>query len=89
LKPRWQGSIQRRRRRTSRQQAASQRGDNGGMVRLTKEAFDRTSLLKSVRRNHLTAQVANFRIGDKQAWRRSDDLVDALVYFVLIAFEHP
>jgi hypothetical protein len=32
------------------------------------------------------AQVAGFRIADKEAWRRADDLCDAFVYAVLVAF---
>jgi hypothetical protein len=59
---------------------------NGGKVKLTAPACDRISNLKGVLRNHLLAQVAGFRIADKEAWRRSDDLVDALVYAVLEAF---
>jgi hypothetical protein len=59
---------------------------NGGKVKLTAPACDRVSKLKGVLRNHLLAQVAGFRIADKEAWRRSDDLVDALVYAVLEAF---
>jgi hypothetical protein len=32
------------------------------------------------------AQVAGFCVADKEAWRRSDDLVDALVYATLKAY---
>jgi hypothetical protein len=65
---------------------ASDRFINGGMVKLTAPACDRISRLKGVARNHLLAQVAGFRVADKEAWRRSDDLVDALVYAVLQAY---
>jgi hypothetical protein len=65
---------------------AAERFINGGQVKLTKPACDRISKLKGVTRNHLLAQVAGFRIADKEAWRRSDDLVDALVYAVILAF---
>jgi hypothetical protein len=59
---------------------------NGGRVRLTWAACDRTSRLKGVLRNHLLAQTAAFRVADREAWKRADDLVDALVYGTLIAF---
>jgi hypothetical protein len=59
---------------------------NSGRVRLTAPACDRTSKLKGVTRNHLLAQVAGFRVADKDAWRRSDDLVDALCYAVIKAY---
>jgi hypothetical protein len=59
---------------------------NSGRVKLTAPACDRTSKLKGVSRNHLLSQVAGFRIADKDAWKRSDDLVDALVYAVLKAY---
>jgi hypothetical protein len=67
---------------------AAERFVNGGQVRLTAPACDRTSKLKGVSRNHLLAQVAGFRVADKGAWGRSDDLVDALTYAVLIAFAY-
>jgi hypothetical protein len=59
---------------------------NGGNVKLTVPACERTSKLKGVTRNHLLAQVAGFRVADRDAWRRSDDLVDALVYAVVKAY---
>jgi hypothetical protein len=65
---------------------AVERFINGGEVRLTAPACDRISRLKGINRNHLLAQVAGFRIADKNAWKRADDLVDALVYAVLKAF---
>jgi hypothetical protein len=64
---------------------AAERFINGGHVKLTRTA-DRVSKLKGVTRNHLLAQIAGFRIADKEAWRRSDDLVDALVYAAILAF---
>jgi hypothetical protein len=65
---------------------AAERFVNGGQVKLTPPACDRVSRLKGILRNHLLAQVAGFRIADREAWRRSDDLVDALVYATLLAF---
>jgi hypothetical protein len=59
---------------------------NGGKVRLTKPACDRMTRLKGVVRNHLLYQITSFRIADKDAWKRSDDLIDALVYAALVAY---
>jgi hypothetical protein len=61
---------------------------NSGKVKLTAPACNRVSKLKGVSRNHLLAQVAGFRVADKDAWKRSDDLVDALVYSVLVAYRN-
>jgi hypothetical protein len=65
---------------------AAERFINGGRVRLTAQAANKVSKLKGVQRNHLLAQTAGFHIADKDAWKRSDDLVDALVYAALMAF---
>jgi hypothetical protein len=65
---------------------AAERFVNGGRVRLTAQAANKVSKLKGVQRNHLLAQTAAFHIADKDAWKRSDDLVDALVYAALMAF---
>jgi hypothetical protein len=65
---------------------AAERFINGGKVKLTAPACDRVSRLKGVARNHLLVQVAGFRVADKEAWKRSDDLVDALTYAVLLSF---
>jgi hypothetical protein len=59
---------------------------NSGRVKLTAPACNRTSKLKGVLRNHLLAQIAGFRIADKDAWKRSDDLSDAFTYAVLLAY---
>jgi hypothetical protein len=60
---------------------------NSGRVKLTTPACERISKLKGVARNHLLAQTASFRIADREAYKRSDDLVDALVYAALVAFD--
>jgi len=54
---------------------------------MTAAAYGKTSTLKRVERNHLLAQLAGFRIGDKAAHKRADDLLDAFVMAVVIAFE--
>jgi hypothetical protein len=58
-----------------------------GRAHMTAAAHGKTSMLKGVERNHLLAQLAGFRIGDKAAHKRADDLLDAFVMAVLIAFE--
>jgi hypothetical protein len=54
---------------------------------LAHTAFDRQVRLKGVLRNHLVSQVAGFRVGDRDAYKRADDLLDAFVYSVLIALD--
>ncbi len=58
-----------------------------GRVHMSAAAYGKTSMLKGVERNHLLAQLAGFRIGDKAAHKRADDLLDAFVIAVLFAFE--
>jgi hypothetical protein len=65
---------------------AAERFINGGRLRLTAQAANKVSKLKGVSRNHLLAQTAGFHIADKDAWKRADDCVDALVYAALMAF---
>jgi hypothetical protein len=65
---------------------SAERFINGGRIRLTAQAANKISRLKGVQRNHLLAQIAGFRIADKDAWKRSDDLIDCVVYAALLAF---
>jgi hypothetical protein len=58
-----------------------------GRAHMTAVAHGKTSMLKGVERNRLLAQLAGFRIGDKAAHKRADDLLDAFVMAVLIAFK--
>jgi hypothetical protein len=60
---------------------------NGGQVRLTKGAYERVSVLKGQRLNHLTAQLSGFRVGDKAASKRQDDLLDGVTYGCALGFE--
>ncbi|WP_296707298.1 hypothetical protein [Rhodoblastus sp.] len=60
---------------------------NEGQVKITDHAFNKTLKLKGVVRNHLLAQFGSFRVGDKQAYRRADDLLDAGVYGILLAYD--
>jgi hypothetical protein len=54
-----------------------------GEVKLSQYAFDKVVTYKGNTRNALISQVTNFRIGDKDAGKRSDDLLDAFVYNVI------
>jgi hypothetical protein len=60
---------------------------NGRQVRLTKPAHEHVCSLKGQRLNHLVSQLASFRIGDKEAARRADDLLDCVVYGCALGFE--
>ena len=56
-----------------------------GKVKITKEAYDKVTDLKGVRKNHLISQVTNFRIGDPAAATRADDLFDCFCYGAILA----
>jgi hypothetical protein len=56
-----------------------------GEVKITQEAWDKTVTLKGSTRNHLIAQVTGFRIGDPDADKRADDLLDCYTYSMAIA----
>lgn len=55
------------------------------MVKIGRAAFDKVVQFKGVTRNHLIAQVTGFRVGDKDAARRADDLLDTFCYCLAIA----
>jgi hypothetical protein len=56
-----------------------------GMVKITQMAFDKATTYKGATRNHLLGQVVGFRVGDKDARRREDDLLDCFTYGCAIA----
>lgn len=47
-----------------------------GKVKISQYAFDKVVKFKEQSRNHLLTQVTTFKIGDKNAHRRADDLLD-------------
>ncbi len=55
-----------------------------GMVKICRPAFEKVSVFKGVSRNHWLAQVTGFRLGDKDAAKRADDLLDTFCYGVAI-----
>jgi hypothetical protein len=59
---------------------------NSGRVRLTEHAYYKTVLFKELRMNHLWMQLNSFVMGDKEASKRSDDLLDATVYCASVAY---
>lgn len=56
-------------------------------VKISRQAFDRTTDFKGQVKNHLLAQTTSFVLGDKQAYKRADDLSDAAFYGILVALE--
>lgn len=56
-----------------------------GEVKLTQRAYDRVTAFKGVTRNHLITQLTSFRVGDKDAAKRADDLLDGVTYGTVIA----
>lgn len=55
-----------------------------GEVKFSRHAYDKTVTFKDTTRNHMVSQVVGFRIGDKDAAKRADDLLDTLTYAVAI-----
>ena len=53
-------------------------------IKISQWAYDKVVKFKGQSRNHLLNQLASFRIGDKDAAKRSDDLLDAAIYSIAI-----
>jgi len=53
-------------------------------IKICEYAYDKTVNFKGATRNHLITQITGFRIGDKDAYKRADDLLDAFVYSLAI-----
>ncbi|MDE2103722.1 MAG: hypothetical protein KGL39_41175 [Patescibacteria group bacterium] len=56
----------------------------GDKVKISEHAYSKSTLYKGVQRNHMMAQVLGFRIGDKDAAKREDDLLDDFCYGISI-----
>ena len=56
-----------------------------GLVKITKRAVNRIVNFKQVSKNHMISQIKAFRPGDKDAYKRADDLLDCFCYGVAIA----
>ena len=48
-----------------------------GDVKISDEAYGKSFMYKGTQRNHLLSQVTSFRVGDKDAYKRADDLLDS------------
>jgi hypothetical protein len=59
---------------------------NGGQIRITDACYSKTVSFKGVRINHLWTQLNSFVLGDKEASRRSDDLLDCAIYAASVVF---
>ena len=55
------------------------------LVKFSVPAYDKTMMYKGSTRNHMVSQVLGFRVGDKQAHTRADDLLDTFTYAVALA----
>lgn len=55
-----------------------------GEAKFSDVAFDKVIQFKGTSRNHLHTQITGFRVGDKKAASRADDLLDTFVYAVAI-----
>ena len=60
-----------------------------GRVKVSRHAFDKVTDFKGTTRNHFLAQVTGFRIGDKDAAKRADDLLDGFAYGVTLGLGDP
>ena len=60
-----------------------------GRVKFSQYAFEKTTTFKEVTRNHMVSQVVGFRVGDKLAAKRADDLLDTFTYAVAICLGDP
>jgi hypothetical protein len=58
---------------------------NSGRVRMTEHAYQKTAQFKELTMNHLWSQLNGFVMGDREANKRSDDLLDACVYCASVA----
>jgi hypothetical protein len=55
-----------------------------GQVKFSRNAYEKVATFKDVTRNHMLSQISTFRVGDKDAAKRSDDLFDTFTYSVAI-----
>lgn len=60
-----------------------------GLIKFSERAWDKATIHKRVSRNHMAHQVLTFRVGDKKAPTRADDLLDTFCYAPAIALGNP
>lgn len=56
-----------------------------GKTKWTEHAYNKTTTYKGITRNHAWTQVTGFRVGDKEAAKREDDLLDCFCYGNIVA----
>lgn len=56
-----------------------------GEIKFSRHAYEKTVTFKNATRNHMLAQLLSYRVGDKSAATRADDLLDTATYAVAIA----
>lgn len=56
-----------------------------GAVKFVQYAYDKVTEYKNETKNHAINQILRYRIGDKEAYKRPDDLFDAFSYGVIYA----
>ena len=58
-------------------------------VKICAPAYEKVTVYKEVSRNHQVAQITGFRLGDKDAAKRADDLLDTFTYGISIGIGDP
>lgn len=58
-------------------------------VKISRPAFEKVTVYKEVSRNHAVAQITGFRVGDRDAAKRADDLLDDFTYGISIGIGDP
>ena len=53
-------------------------------VKYSQHAYDKVMEFKGQTRNHSISQVCGYRIGDKDAAKRADDLADTFTYGIIL-----
>jgi len=56
-----------------------------GLCKISQHAHDKIVNYKGISRNHLISQITSFRLGDPDAAKRADDLLDVYVYALGLA----
>jgi hypothetical protein len=54
------------------------------VIKISEHAYDKVVSFKGATRNHLISEMSNFRIGDPDILKKSNDLLDCYVYGVAI-----
>lgn len=60
---------------------------HSGKCKISEHAYNKTVTYKGSTQNHLVSQVVNFRLGDPEAAKRADDILDTVVYAYHAAFD--